>query len=71
MSVLSSAAMAPHDVEPPTAPHPDLNSPEALHAATERLRALGIDDEVVFSCTSSDDLAAHLDVAPAACVSVA
>lgn len=59
-SVLSSASMTPRDVESATAPRPDLNSPEALQAATERLRALGIDDDVVFSCTSADDLAAHL-----------
>lgn len=61
--------MAPHDVELTAAPRPDLNSPEALEAATERLRALGIDDEVVFSCTSADDLATHLGIEPAACVS--
>ena len=61
--------MAPHDVEPAATPRPDLNSPEALRAATERLRALGIDDEVVFSCTSADDLAAHLGIDPAPCAS--
>jgi hypothetical protein len=61
--------MAPHDVDPTTAPRADLNSPEALHAATERLRALGIDDEVVFSFTSVDELAAHLGIEPAACAS--
>jgi hypothetical protein len=58
--------MATHDVEPIPAPRPDLNSLEALHAATERLRALGIDDEVVFSCTRADDGAAHLGIEPAA-----
>ena len=62
--------MAPHDVEPAAAPRPDINSPEALRDATERLRALGIDDEVVFSCTSADDLAAHLDIEPVPCASV-
>jgi hypothetical protein len=61
--------MAPHDAEPAPAPRPDLNSPEALDAATARLRALGIDDEVVFSCTSADDLAAHLGSEPAPCAS--
>jgi hypothetical protein len=61
--------MAPKDVEPAAAPSPDLNSPEALRAATERLRALGIDDEVVFSCTRADELAAHLEIEPAACAS--
>jgi hypothetical protein len=57
--------MALHDVEPAAAPSPELNSPEALRAATERLRALGIDDEVVFSCTSADELAAPLGIEPA------
>lgn len=47
--MLFSAHMAPHDAEPAT-PRPALNSPEARYAATERLRTLGIDDEVVFSC---------------------
>jgi hypothetical protein len=61
--------MAPHDRQPASEPRPDLNSPEALQAATDRLRALGIDDEVVFSCTSAEDLAAHLGVEPAACAS--
>jgi hypothetical protein len=61
--------MAPHDGEPAPMMHPDLNSPEALCAATARLRALGIDDEVVFSCTSADDLAAHLGIEPAPCAS--
>jgi hypothetical protein len=56
--------MAPRDVEPTPAPRPELNSSEALRAATEQLRALGIDDEVVFSFTSADDLAAHLGIAP-------
>jgi hypothetical protein len=57
--------MAPPDVEPATAPRCELDSPEALRAATKRLRALGIDDEVVFSCTHADDLASHLGVEPA------
>ena len=61
--------MAPHDVEPTSTPRPALNSPEALRAATERLHALGVDDEVVFSCTDADDLAAHLGVELAACAS--
>jgi hypothetical protein len=61
--------MAPREVEPTTAPGSDLNTPEALRAATERLRALGIDDEVVFVCTSADDLAVHLGIEPAACAS--
>jgi hypothetical protein len=62
--MLPYASMAPHDVEPAPTLHPDLNSPEALCAATARLRALGIDDEVVFSCTSADDLAGHLASSP-------
>jgi hypothetical protein len=57
--------MAPQNVQPATAPRAELNSPEALRAATERLRALGIDDEVVFSCTHADDVASHLGVEPA------
>jgi hypothetical protein len=61
--------MAPGDVEPSTDPRPELDSPDALDAATERLRALGIDDEVVFSCTSADDLAAPPGIKPAACAS--
>jgi hypothetical protein len=61
--------MVPRDVEPASTPQPELNSPEALRAATERLRALGIDDEVVFSCTRAEDLAVHLGVEPTACVS--
>lgn len=61
--------MAPRDVEPAPAPAPALNSPEALRAATERLRALGIDNEVVFSCTSADNLAAHLGIEPGPCAS--
>jgi hypothetical protein len=61
--------MAPRDVEPAPAPPPDLNSPDALSAATARLRALGIDDEVVFSCTRADDLADHLGLEPAPCAS--
>ena len=62
--------MAPRDVEPAPEPRPDLNTPEALRAATARLRALGIDDEVVFSFTSADDLAAHLGIEPDPCASV-
>ena len=61
--------MGPHDVDPAAAPRPDLNSPEALCAATARLRALGIDDEVMFSCTRADDLAAHLGIEPRPCAS--
>jgi hypothetical protein len=38
----------------------ELNTPEALAAATEQLRALGIDDEVVFACTNVEDLAARM-----------
>ena len=67
--MLFSALMAPHDFEPPAAAGPDLNAPEALRAATERLRALGIDDEVVFTCTRADDLAARLGVEPVPCES--
>ena len=38
----------------------EMNSPEALAKATEQLRALGVDDEVVFRGTRVEDLVAHL-----------
>ena len=38
----------------------ELNTPEALAAATAQLRALGIDDAVVFACTNVEDLAARM-----------
>jgi nucleotide-binding universal stress UspA family protein len=38
----------------------DLNTPEALAAAAAQLRALGVDDEVVFIGTTVDELVEHL-----------
>jgi hypothetical protein len=63
--------MVPGDRESTSSARPELDSPEALRAATERLRALGIEDEVVFSCTSAEDLAARLGIQPAAGAPVA
>lgn len=61
--------MVPRDAEATEDPQPDLNSTVALRAATERLRSLGIDDEVVFSCASADALAARLGADTATCAS--
>jgi hypothetical protein len=47
----------------------DLNSPEALHAATERLHALGIDEEIVFSSDNAADTTAYFASLKPSCAS--
>ena len=50
----------PRSEERESAPE-DLNSPEALARATAQLRALGVDDEVVFTARTPEELFAYLD----------
>jgi hypothetical protein len=58
--------MAPQDEGPSTNDQAEapslaqLNTPEALAAAAEQLRALGIDDDVVFACANVEVLAARM-----------
>lgn len=40
----------------------DVNSPEALARATAQLRALGVDDEVIFTARTPEELFAYVDL---------
>jgi hypothetical protein len=48
--------------EPGPASAPRATDPEKLRKATERLRALGIDDDVVFSSDSVEETMAYLGI---------
>jgi hypothetical protein len=75
MANRSNAARAPSPAErlvtqptQPTAEKVELNSPEALARATAELRAMGIDDQVVFS-GSAEEVLAYLDATEPPCAS--
>jgi hypothetical protein len=54
----------PDATSPPAQTPEDLNSPEALARATERLHALGVDGEIVFAARTPEELRAFLRSRP-------
>jgi hypothetical protein len=62
---LDTPSAAPHLPAEPMRSFPPGMDPERLRKATAQLRALGIDDEVVFSSDSPEEVLAYLASIPA------